>query len=106
MVENCARRREDECLREIRPFSTRPPTSPQLQLPPEREAEAQPIFQVLKQTAEQDLLALARLVAAKVDRDPLGKTEFEVRDRAHQLGAKALATAPEERKKGATEGRA
>ena len=75
-------------------------------LSPEQEAEAQRIFEVLKQTAEQDLLALARLLASKPDRELLGKTEFEVRDRVHQLGAKAVETALEERKKGGIKGRA
>src|SRR5262245_29141189 len=54
----------------------------------EQEAEAQRIFQVLRQTSEQDLLALSRLLASKPDRQLLGKTEFEVRDRVHQIGAK------------------
>ena len=74
-------------------------------LSPEQEAEAQRIFQVLKQTSEQDLLARARLLASKPDRELLGRTEFEVRDRVHQLGAKALETALAERKKGGTKGR-
>jgi hypothetical protein len=32
----------------------------------------------------------------------LGQTEFEVRDRVHQIGAKAIETALDERKKGGT----
>ena len=34
------------------------------------------------------------------------KTEFEVRDAVHRLGAQALQAALDERKKGATRGRA
>jgi hypothetical protein len=49
-------------------------------------------------------LALARLLASKKDRDLLGQTEFEVRDRVHAIGAKAIQTALSERKKGATKG--
>jgi predicted GNAT family N-acyltransferase len=75
-------------------------------LSPEQEAEAQRIFQVLKRSSEQDLLALARLLASKPDRELLGRTEFEVRDRVHQIGAKAVETALQERKKGGTKGRA
>ncbi len=80
--------------------------SSQPQLSAEQEAEAQRIYQVLKQTAEQDLMGLARLLASKPDRQLLGQTEFEVRDRVHQIGAKALEAALQERKKGATKGRA
>lgn len=78
---------------------SRPP-----QLSTEQEAEAQRIFQVLKRTSDDDLLALARLLASKKDRDLLGQTEFEVRDRVHQIGAKAIQTALSERKKGGTKG--
>jgi predicted GNAT family N-acyltransferase len=72
----------------------------------EQEAEAQRIFDILKQTSDQDLMALARLLASKPNRELLGKTEFEVRDRVHQIGAKAIEAALEERKKGGTKARA
>jgi predicted GNAT family N-acyltransferase len=72
------------------------------QLSAEQEAEAQQLFQILKRTTDDDLLALARLLASKKDRELLGQTEFEVRDRVHQIGAKALETALQERKKGGT----
>jgi predicted GNAT family N-acyltransferase len=68
----------------------------------EQEAEAQRIYGILKEKADQDLLALARLLASKPDRELLGRTEFEVRDRVHQIGAKAVETALCERKKGGT----
>jgi len=64
--------------------------SRQPQLSAEQEAEAQRIFQILKSTTDDDLLALARLLASKKDRDLLGQTEFEVRDRVHQIGAKDM----------------
>ena len=73
-----------------------------MDLTPEQEAEAQRIFAVLKQTAEADLLALARLLAGKADGDLFGRTEFEVRDRVHVIGAKALEGALAGRKKGGT----
>lgn len=73
-----------------------------LQLSAEQEAEAQRLFQILKRTTDDDLLALARLLASKKDRELLGQTEFEVRDRVHQIGAKAIETALGERKKGGT----
>jgi predicted GNAT family N-acyltransferase len=73
---------------------------------PDQEAEAQCIFKILKQTSDQDLMALARLLASKPDRELLGKTEFEVRDRVHQIGAKAIETALQKRKKRGTKARA
>ncbi len=72
------------------------------QLSAEQEAEAQRLFHILKRTTDDDLLALARLLASKQDRELLGQTEFEVRDRVHQIGAKAIETALQERKKGGT----
>ncbi len=60
------------------------------------------IYQSLRQAADSDLRFLADLLASKPDRQLLGQTEFEVRDRVHTIGAKAFETALEERKKGAT----
>jgi hypothetical protein len=75
-------------------------------LPPEQEAEAQVIFLALQQAFQDQALALARLLASKQDAHLLGKTEFEVRDAVHRLGAKVLETALQTRKKGATKARA
>jgi hypothetical protein len=49
---------------------------------------------------------MARIMASKPDAQLLGATEFEIRHRAHQLAAHAIETALNERKKGATKGRA
>jgi len=75
-------------------------------LTPDQEAEAQRLRQLLSAafTAEAD--QLARLLARKTDAQLLGRTEFEVRDAVHRLGAKAIETALQERKKGGTAGRA
>ena len=51
-----------------------------------------------------DLRGLAELLASKPDHQLLGPTEFEVRDRVHTIGAKAIETALDERKKGGTKG--
>ena len=59
---------------------------------------------VLRQAADADLRGLAELLASKPDRQLLGQTEFEVRDRVHKIGAKALETALDERKKGGIKG--
>jgi hypothetical protein len=73
-----------------------------MDLTPEQEAEAQRIFAALKQTAEADLLALARLLASKDTGELFGRTEFEVRERVHRIGAAALEGALAGRKKGGT----
>lgn len=71
-----------------------------LSLTQEQEAEAQRIAQVVLEASRQDILAMARLLASKPDRQLLGQTEFEVRDLCHNIGAKAVETALDERKKG------
>jgi hypothetical protein len=71
-------------------------------LTPDQEAEAGRIFETLQQTADADLMALARLLAAKPDGELLGATEFQVRDRALRIGARALEAALDGRKKGGT----
>jgi hypothetical protein len=73
-------------------------------LSPQQAELSDRIFQTLRQAAEADLRSLADLLASKEDRQLLGKTEFEVRDLVHRIGAKALETALDERKKGGTEG--
>src|SRR5262245_57555165 len=77
-----------------------------MDLTPEQEAEAQRIFNVLKAKAEADLMAMARLLAGKADGDLFGRAEFEVRDRAHAIGAAALESALAGRKKGGITGAA
>ncbi len=74
----------------------------ELPLPPEQEAEAQRLFELLQQPFLDEARRLARLLAQKPDSQLLGKTEFEVRDSVHRLGAKALEAALDERKKGGT----
>jgi len=62
-------------------------------LTPDQEAEAERLYQALRRAADQDLRGLARLLAAKPDGQLLGATEFEVRDRAHRIGAAAIQAA-------------
>ena len=75
-------------------------------LTPEQEAQAQRLFELLQQPFLEEARRLARLLAAKPDSQMLGKTEFEIRDAVHRLGAKALETALDERKKGGIRARA
>src|SRR4051794_18955387 len=60
-------------------------------LSPELEAQARELVARLRPQAEEDLLALARLLVSKPDRELFGDTEFEVRAIVHGLGAKAYA---------------
>jgi hypothetical protein len=75
-------------------------------LTPEQEAEAQRIFDLLQGAFLGEARQLARLLASKEDSQLLGRTEFQLRDALHALGAKALETALNERKKGGIKGRA
>src|SRR5436305_745564 len=61
-------------------------------LAPEQEAQAQALVARLRPHVEEDLLALARLLVSKEDRELFGETEFEARDLVHRLGAKAFST--------------
>ena len=75
-------------------------------LSPEQAERAEQIFQSLRQQTEANLRGLAELLAGKEDGQILGATEFEVRDRVHKIGAKAIQAALDGRKKGGTGGRA
>jgi hypothetical protein len=66
--------------------------------------QAERIFQSLRPAVDSELRSLAELLASKPDRQLLGQTEFEVRDRVHKIGARAIETALNERKKGGTTG--
>lgn len=72
------------------------------QLTPDQQDQAQRLYDTLRQAVDTDLRQLAELLAAKPDAQLLGATEFEVRDRVHRIGAKAVQTALTERKKGGT----
>jgi hypothetical protein len=71
-------------------------------LTPEQAEQAERIFQTLRSVTEAELREIAHLLASKPDNKLLGKTEFEVRDRVQKIGAKAIETALNQRKKGAT----
>lgn len=75
-------------------------------LTPEQEVQAQHLAEVILRKAQEEALRMARLLVSKPDEELLGATEFEIRDRVHQLGAFALQTAVNQRKKGGIAGRA
>ena len=73
-------------------------------LTPEQAAQAERLFQALRPASEDEWRWLTQLLASKPDDKLLGTTEFEIRDRVHTLGAKAIETALNARKKGGTKG--
>lgn len=72
------------------------------ELTTQQEAEAQRIAAVVLEASRKDIEAMARLLASKPDRELLGQTEFQIRDLCHKIGATAIETALEQRKKGGT----
>ncbi len=73
-------------------------------LSPEPTEQAEQILQTLKQATEGDLRDIAGLLASQPDHKLLGQTEHDVRERVHKIGAKAIETAVNLRKKGGIEG--
>ena len=61
--------------------------------------------QIMARTRE-EVLQMNRLLMSKKDSELLGPSEYEIRDRVHNLGAKVIEAALNERKKGGTKGRA
>jgi hypothetical protein len=74
------------------------------ELTPAQLADADILRQQLMTAIAADLDGLVALLATKTDRDLFGATEFQVRDLVHAIGAKALQTAGDLRKKRAMTG--
>jgi hypothetical protein len=62
-------------------------------------AEEQLLYDRLGPLFEQERLRMAKALTSKKDTELLGANEYEVRDRVHELGAKALEIAANERQK-------
>lgn len=75
------------------------------ELTPDQQAEADRIRHALLDAAAADIRELTELLATTDDAHIFGATEFVVRDIVHRIGAKAVETALEGRKKGGTTGR-
>ena len=75
-------------------------------LTPEQEVHARELAQTVLKALEGDILQMTRLLASKPDREVLGRTEFQVRDIVHKIGAKAIQAELDARQKKATKGRA
>lgn len=69
-------------------------------------AEAKRSYEVMKQAVEGDLWRICCLLAGKRDDELFGRTEFEVREEVLRIGAKAVETAANGRKKRGTKGAA
>lgn len=67
--------------------------------PFELNEEEQRIYELLGKVSDQELRRMAKLLAGKKDSELFGQTEFELRDRVHDLGARALEAVAEERQK-------
>ena len=66
---------------------------------PEAFAEAQRVFEISQEAAEEELWRMACLTANKQDDQMLGETEFQMRDVLLRIGATALEAAVNERRK-------
>jgi hypothetical protein len=66
---------------------------------PEEFAEAQRVYEVSKQAAEDELWRMACLTASKKDGDLFGQTEFQMRDILLRIGASMLENSVNERRK-------
>jgi hypothetical protein len=65
----------------------------------DQEAESRRIYERLETAFDQERLRMARLLASKDNHELFGQTEYELRDRVHELGARVLETAADERQK-------
>jgi hypothetical protein len=74
-------------------------SQPNVELDDEQEAEAQRIYERLRGAFDEELKTMARFMASKPNNRLFGETEFELRDRVHELGARVLETAAQERQK-------
>lgn len=73
-------------------------------LTPEPVEQAERIAQTLRAVSADDLRQIAPWLASKPAPQLLGQAEFEVRDRGHPIGAKAIETALDARETGGTQG--
>lgn len=65
-------------------------TGPYVFSTPDQEAEAQALAERIRELADAEILAMARLLVSKPDREIFGDTEFELRDIVLKVGAKAI----------------
>lgn len=63
---------------------------PSTPLPPDKVADAKALAQAIREATEAEIDELARTLVATDDTHPFGQTEFQLRDLAHRIAAKAL----------------
>lgn len=56
----------------------------------QKEAEAQALVARIRELADEELVAMARLLVSKPEHETFGETEYELRDIVRKVGAKAL----------------
>jgi hypothetical protein len=62
-------------------------------------AEEQVVYERLGPLFEAERLRMTKALGSKADGELFGANEYEVRDRVHEMGAKALEVAANERQK-------
>jgi len=67
--------------------------------PMELNEEEQRIYERLEACFEQERRRVAKLLADKDDSNLFGQTEYDLRDRVHELGARALEAVADDRQK-------
>jgi hypothetical protein len=70
-----------------------------VELSAEQEELAQRIYQRLQSKMDEELLAMARLMASKADHEIFGPGEFELRNKLNDVGATILEESANERSK-------
>jgi hypothetical protein len=70
-----------------------------VELSQEQEELAQRIYLRLRMKMDEELLAMARLMAGKADHEIFGPGEFELRDKLNAVGATIVAESANERAK-------
>ena len=63
---------------------------PSPHLSPEKLAEARALAQAIREAADAEIEEIARHLVATDDRHLFGDNEFQIRDLAHKIAAKAL----------------
>lgn len=65
----------------------------------EQQAEADAVYQRIREAFDDEARRLAALMASKETRQLFGESEYQIRDRVHALGAQVLEAVAEERVK-------
>jgi len=70
-----------------------------VELSAEQEELAQRVYERIRGKADEELLAMVRLMMSKADHEIFGPGEFELRDKLNEFGATIVAEAANERAK-------